>query len=336
MVVTKLFYHLGLQNGVLLRTVLDQVTGDLSDTRTRYIGSKPVKLFRVTMQGGEAVLAMSSRTWITYYYQNRFHLTPLSYESLEHAAGFSSEQCPEGIVAISTNTLRILALEKLGAVFNQTATPLDYTPRKFVVNNESNHLFVIETDHNAYTEETKQQRKLQMAEEMREAAGEDEQELANEMAEAFLGENLPETVFGAPKAGHGMWASCIRILDPIRGETLQQIYLEQNEAALSIALVRFAAYPDALYCVVGVAKDYHLNPRSVAGGFLYTYRVHRGVLAPGQPPMELVHKTTVDEIPHALCAFQGKILVGVGKLLRLYDLGKKKLLRKSENKVMRI
>lgn len=38
---------------------------------------------------------------------------------LEYASGFSSEQCPEGIVAISTNTLRILALEKLGAIFNQ-------------------------------------------------------------------------------------------------------------------------------------------------------------------------------------------------------------------------
>ena len=73
---------------------------------TRYIGSRPVKLFRVRMQGGEAVLAMSSRTWISYYYSNRFHLTPLSYETLEYAAGFSSEQCPEGIVAISTNTLR--------------------------------------------------------------------------------------------------------------------------------------------------------------------------------------------------------------------------------------
>jgi hypothetical protein len=67
-----------------------------------------VKLFRVRMQGGEAVLAMSSRTWISYYYSNRFHLTPLSYETLEYAAGFSSEQCPEGIVAISTNTLRYL------------------------------------------------------------------------------------------------------------------------------------------------------------------------------------------------------------------------------------
>lgn len=52
------------------------------------------------------VLAMSSRTWLSYTYQSRFHLTPLSYESLEYASSFASEQCPEGIVAISGNTLR--------------------------------------------------------------------------------------------------------------------------------------------------------------------------------------------------------------------------------------
>ena len=48
--------------------------------------------------------------------------------------------------------------------------------------------------------------------------------------------------------------------------------------------------------------------------------------------MELVHKTPVDDVPAALCPFQGRLLVGVGKLLRVYDLGKKKLLRKCENK----
>lgn len=65
---------------------------------------------------------------------------------------------------------RILALEKLGAVFNQVAFPLQYTPRKFVIHPESNNLIIIETDHNAYTEATKAQRKQQMAEEMVEAA----------------------------------------------------------------------------------------------------------------------------------------------------------------------
>lgn len=159
-----LYLNIGLQNGVLLRTVLDSVTGDLADTRTRYLGSRPVKLFRIRMQGGEAVLAMSSRSWMSYYFQNRFHLTPLSYEALEYAAGFSSEQCPEGVVAISTNTLRILAIEKLGAVFNQMSFPLEYTPKKFAIHHDTGRLVIIETDHNAYTEEIKRQRRIQMAE----------------------------------------------------------------------------------------------------------------------------------------------------------------------------
>ena len=67
-----------------------------------------MKLFRVRMQGTEAVLAVSSRTWLNYFYQNRFHLTPLSYDVLEFASAFCSEQCPEGIVAIATNTLRCI------------------------------------------------------------------------------------------------------------------------------------------------------------------------------------------------------------------------------------
>uniref|UniRef100_A0A8C2CUJ5 Splicing factor 3B subunit 3-like n=1 Tax=Cyprinus carpio TaxID=7962 RepID=A0A8C2CUJ5_CYPCA len=322
-----LYLNIGLQNGVLLRTVLDPVTGDLSDTRTRYLGSRPVKLFRVRMQAQDAVLAMSSRSWLSYSYQSRFHLTPLSYETLEYASGFASEQCPEGIVAISTNTLRILALEKLGAIFNQVAFPLQYTPRKFVIHPETNNLILIETDHNAYTEATKAQRKQQMAEEMVEAAGEDERELAAEMAAAFLNENLPEAIFGAPKAGSGQWASLVRMINPIQGNTLDLVQLEQNEAAFSVAVCRFSNGGDDWYVLVGVARDMILNPRSVGGGYIYTYR-----LVGGGDKLEFLHKTPVEDVPLAIAPFQGRVLVGVGKLLRIYDLGKKKLLRKCENK----
>ena len=59
-------------------------------------------------------------------------MTPLSYEALDFAASFKSEQCAEGIVAVARNTLRVLALERLGTVFNETSMPLKYTPRKYV------------------------------------------------------------------------------------------------------------------------------------------------------------------------------------------------------------
>ncbi|CAD7082885.1 unnamed protein product [Hermetia illucens] len=320
--------NIGLSNGVLLRTVLDPVTGDLADNRTRYLGSRPVKLFRIKMQGSEAVLAMSSRTWLSYYYQNRFHLTPLSYETLEYASGFSSEQCNEGIVAISTNTLRILALEKLGAVFNQITFPLEYTPRRFAIHYDTGRMLIAETDHNAYTEETKTARKKQMADEMREAAGEDEQELANEMADAFINEVLPEDIFSAPKAGQGMWASQLRIMDPINGQTVAKVQLQQNDAIVSMALVKFSAAADGrYYLAVGITKELQLNPRIVSGGAIDVYRID-----PMCSNLEFVHRTDIDEVPGALCAFQGRLLAGVGRILRIYDLGKKKLLRKCENK----
>jgi len=323
-----LYLNIGLENGVLLRTVLDPVTGDLADTRTRYVGSRPVKLFRIKMQGGEAVLALSSRSWLSYYFQNRFHLTPLSYETLEYASGFSSEQCPEGVVAISTNTLRILAMEKLGAVFNQMSFPLEYTPKKLAIHPHTGHLIVTQTDHNAYTDEVKKTRRIQMAEEMKEAAGPDEQELAQEMADAFLTEDLPENIFGAPKAGPGMWSSVLQIMDPIEGKTFFIQRYEQNESTVSLAYCKFASQGDfQQFVLVGVAKDLQLSPRSFGACYIYTYR-----LDPECTALEFLHRTAVEEVPYAICSFRGKVLIGLGKTLRLYDFGKKKLLKKSENK----
>jgi splicing factor 3B subunit 3 len=46
----------------------------------------------------------------------------------------------------------------------QVSFPVEYTPRKFVIHHESAHLIITETEHNAYTEDTKKQRRIQMAE----------------------------------------------------------------------------------------------------------------------------------------------------------------------------
>ncbi|CAJ0966354.1 unnamed protein product [Ranitomeya imitator] len=108
-------------------------------------------------------------------------------------------------------------------------------------------------------------------------------------------------------------------MNPIQGNTLDLVQLEQNEAAFSTG--------DDWYVLVGVAKDLILNPRSVAGGLVYTYK-----LVNSGEKLEFMHKTLVEEVPAAIAPFQGRVLIGVGKLLRVYDLGKKKLLRKCENK----
>ena len=85
------------------------------------------------------------------------------------------------------------------------------------------------------------------------------------------------SVFGAPKAGAGMWASCIRLMNPINGNTLQVINLDQNDAAMSVSLCKFPHMdPSSTFCLVGVAKDYQLSPRSVGGGSIHVYRIIHG------------------------------------------------------------
>jgi len=63
------------------------------------------------------------------------------------------------------------------------------------------------------------------------------------------------------------------------------------------------------------------------GGAVLTYKVENEGKS-----LELIHRTPVEATPAAICPFQGRVLIGIGSMLRIYEMGKKKLLRKCENK----
>jgi splicing factor 3B subunit 3 len=48
-------------------------------------------------------------------------------------------------------------------------------------------------------------------------------------------EELDPEQFGLPRAIPGNWASCIRYLNPLSGETLSLFELDHNEAAVRFA-----------------------------------------------------------------------------------------------------
>jgi splicing factor 3B subunit 3 len=109
---STLYLHIGLNSGVYLRTVLDEITGELTDTRQKFLGPKPVRLFQVTVQGQTCVLGLSSRPWLGYAdpITRGFVVTPLNYVDLEWGWNFSSEQCEEGIVGIQGQSLRLVTI----------------------------------------------------------------------------------------------------------------------------------------------------------------------------------------------------------------------------------
>ncbi|ORY22136.1 putative U2 snRNA binding protein [Naematelia encephala] len=307
-----MFLNIGLYNGVLLRTVVDPIDGSLSDTRLRFLGAKPPKVVRTNVHGSPSVMAFSTRAWLLYTHQDMLQTQPLIYDSLEYAWSLNASMCPDGIIGISGNTLRIFTIPKLGEKLKQDSTPLSYTPRKFVGHPYNTIFYVIESDHRTYSTKT-----IDRIVSEKEASG-------ARVDRAAL--SLPAIDFGRPRAPAGRWASLIRILDPIANETVSTIELEEDEAAFSVAICYFERMGGEPSLVVGTAVQTTLVPRACKEGWLRVY-----AMKDNGRTLEFMHKTKTDDIPTCVAGFQGVLLVGIGKSLRLYEMGKKALLRKCEN-----
>jgi splicing factor 3B subunit 3 len=119
----------------------------------------------------------------------------------------------------------------------------------------------------------------------------------------------------------------ISIVDPVGEEprVLQIIDLEGNEAAVSASVVSFASQEDESFLIIGTGKDIVPSPRQFSGGYIYVYLFHKD-----GKDLEFMHKTKVEEPPMALLPFQGRLVAGIGKILRIFHLGMKQLLRKAQ------
>ena len=302
-----LYLHIGLSNGIYLRTVLDTIAGQLTDTRTRFLGSKPIKLFQVQAQGQNAVLALSSRSWLGFTRQAQLKLVPLSYDALEYGWNFSSENCAEGIVGIERNTLRIITIDRLSENLKQDKIPLSYTPRKLLSHPYKPIFYTLESDQQTTSEITKSK-------------------IQSSLQNGDL-EQPNKYEFTHPRDSAGIWASCLRVVDPSSQSTIQKLEMDENEAAFSIAFVRFSAREDTMFLVVGSAVGASLASRSFSTAYLKVYSISDDGFT-----LTFLHKTPVDDIPLALIEFQGRLLAGIGGNLRIYEIGLKRLLRKCENR----
>ncbi|WFD27989.1 pre-mRNA-splicing factor rse1 [Malassezia nana] len=302
-----MFVGIGLTNGVYIRTVLDPATGQLTDTRTRFLGSRPVTLVRVQLQEDTAMVALSSRSWLSYTLHGHMHFTPLLFDALVHVSSFSTELCPDGLLCITGDALRIITVPRLGGELKMESMSISYTPRKMAVHPEdASLLYLVEADHRVLSP------------------------IAPERVHApsprgVLG--LDPAVFGLVHAEAGRWASCVRVVDTRAMKTLWQLELEQDEAAFSVTLVPFSSAGNDLFVVVGTAVGVTHAPQRHRGAYLTTFR-----LAQDGRALEMVHKTEVDGIPLALHAFHGRLIAGTGTYVRIYDMGTKKLLRKCQSR----
>jgi splicing factor 3B subunit 3 len=221
-------------------------------------------------------------------------------EALDYAAPFCSPQCQEGIVSLSHQRLIILAA-KIGEVFDQVTIPLRYTPRRMVLHGKTRRIVIVESDQRVVLDQYK----------------------------GKAGDNaLEDQEMGYTKGTKGTWASCLQIFDPTQKALIATVDIDVNEAALSACSAVFTGH-EGQYLVVGTARDSgNEGCKGISSGFLYTYLLLEGK----DVPLELTHRTPVEETPYCVASYKGKLLVGIGNKLRLYEYGKKKLIKKVDYK----
>jgi len=356
----------GLDDGSSLRTGVDPVTGSISSSPTgRFLGARPVSVSRIMVDSSAATLLLSSRPWISRPdpKSGKHVMAPLSYAPLDHGCAFTSEAIKEGIVATSGTTLRILSVEAEGAglgsedeSFNSNKVDLRYTPRQMCllaagggVSNEARKLVlvIVESDYNDYGMEKKNAMgfdptgtgKSETSEKKKEEEGDgmdidsdeeegnkkDEQESDKEEDDDEK-HSRTTPIRGPIPTSPGHWGSCIRLVDPSVGcSTLDCLEMGSNEAALCCASVRFHSRGGEALLAVGTVTGMKMHPLKHSTSHIILYRVVNG------EKLQLLHRTQVDDGPVlALTHFQGRLMVGIGQTLRLYEMGKRQLLRKCE------
>lgn len=323
-----LVLEVGLENGVLARLSLDTASGALTDARIRYLGSLPVKLglaLSEAIQGDDgaasptqrahlALLALSSRPWLGYRSPSgQAHLAPLSYEALTATAPFASAQCPAGVVGLKGNSLVILMIESVEDRFTKQSVALEGTPRKMAHHPATNLFAIIESDHRALPPAER------IALEASWAGGPD-----GASRHSSDDDRTDQFTHLAPR---GRWSSPLCILG--NGGLRDSYRFTENESLTSLCFISFHDRLNELYLAVGVAKDLSLAPRHSNECAILLFLVD-----PVTPKLTLTHRTALGSaIPSALLAFGGRLLAGVGSALRLYDIGKRQLLRKCEAKL---
>lgn len=338
---------IGLDDGSSVRTGVDQVTGGISTSPTgRFLGARPVSVSRISIDSSAATLLLSSRPWISRPdpKSGKHVMAPLSYAPLDHGCSFSSDIIKEGIVATSGTTLRILSVDSDGSclgtedeAFNSNKVDLRYTPRQMCLLAADSQdgtkklvLAVVECDHNDYSLDKKSA--IGFDPSGSEVKNDDADGMDIESDEEKEEEDEDEKkVSTTPIRGPvpdkpGQWASCIRLLDPSKGcSTLDCIELGDTEAAFCCASVRFHSRRGEALLAVGTVTGMTMHPMKFLSSQIVIYRVIDG------GKLELLHRTVVDDGPVlALAHFQGKLLAGIGQTLRLYEMGKRQLLRKCE------
>ena len=278
----QLYLYAGLENGIIVRTSIDSITGKLTDSRPKYLGAKPVRIIKLSILGKPAVLGLSSRPWLFYNFGRKHMSSLLACPFISVASAICMPNFTHTIMTFSENHLRIISLENFGNIFHCEKVPLDYSAKKLMV-----------FDRQVAIIESQQQ-------------------------------------WWDPTSQKKTWKSQVSVHHPKTNKVLAKIACEEDEVCLSMCHCKVNAglESETNYIAIGCAKSVQHHPSfSMRDPKVKVYHWDHNAMT-----ATFLHETEVEDVPLVLETWKEKILAGIGKCLRYYEVGHKRILRKGEIK----
>jgi splicing factor 3B subunit 3 len=285
----------GTRNGLLLRSHVDSSSGALSDTRSRFLGLRAVRLAAVRASSGGAVLALGERPWLLFASAQSLLTAPVACPPLQHAAPFASAADPFGWAALQGDSLKVLSVAPSAEPFHLRSIPVHSVPRRMALHVSTGLIVVASSS-------------------------------AHLSSPSAASEPPALEPFAAESGG-----ASLHLVDPFAEHGAGALALSASLRGGEVTCMACAALAGgrAEYLAVGL-RVAAPSSGGVARGRLLLFSLARA--AQGAPRLALEQTTDTAEVPSALAACHGLLLAGMGKTVRLYDVGKKQLLKKCENR----
>ena len=144
---SDLILHVGVSGGILIRFIVDELSGNLTSPSSRFIGGESVRISDCFADG--SILALGNRPWwISLDHMNRLLNSPLFYSSIHVACPFKS--ILGTFVAISEGSLKILSVQPGNAsgpfYRHNFELPGPGVPRKMAMNPKTGLFAVAQMD----------------------------------------------------------------------------------------------------------------------------------------------------------------------------------------------
>lgn len=310
----------GLSNGQMFIASVDYEgeVGTLSLPRTEDLReTKPLRLFKVALADKNWICGSSNKSFFLEEGSVDLRLRPLLLkDQIKSMCVMRTVNEHDLVLITEAGSLLIIHPRELDKPFSVKELSMPIMGRKFLINRENLSLIVV----NSQCATLSPKRKEQKIEKLQESIAQNR--------EAANGGQRPldaSLLHFNPKESH--WQSAIYFVTPKHLNVQYQLEFPDNQHIVDAAICEFKEVNNASFLLVSVIENHVIEDNSFTGTFIEIYS-----LETDPKKIKKVHTTQMDYPAYSLCSFKERLIAGCGPYLRLYELGKKQLLKKNEYK----